>query len=474
MLRVTFVILIIFICLCPSAFAETIKLKSGRVVNAAIIDRGPDYIKVDFNGVILTYYKDEIESIGFETVQVLTKKQPDQSERFSSQDRIDNLIEKISHSVVVIEGKKAKNNVEGTGFFISEDGLVVTNFHVVFKTTSIQIRTKDGATYPVEFIVNSNENLDLCLLKVNISGAPALVLGDSDLLKTGQIIFTMGHREGSRYQSSSGPYIGKEMIDGEENLRTKMVTGHGNSGGPILNQEGKIVGISKAFSKENGQNFGIPINIAKPFLVYNNPMTVASFNAQFSPADELTYNGQGLLLGGKYGEAINNFKQAISLAPRQLRARIGAAKTYRLMAMESEALSAWEEVTKLDPNNIQAHIGMGKIYLNRNQIDAAIVHLQKAADLAPQTKEIYNDLGFAYGQKGMTKETIKTYKKAIELNPQDGASHFNLAVAYFNKRDFTTAENYAQQAQNFGYVVPATFLSQLKEAHQYNNIFELQ
>jgi Flp pilus assembly protein TadD len=470
MSRLTFILILLYVVFCQSALAETIKLKSGRIVNALIIDRQPNYVKVDLSGVTLTYYKDEIESIEFDHAQ-LTEPPPQAS--VNSTEIIRKLIQRVEKSVVIIDGKKDKNNVEGTGFFISADGLVVTNFHVVFKTRSIEVRTKDGASYPVQFVVNYNEDLDLCVLKVAISDAPALSLGDSDRLKPGEIIFTTGHREGSRYQTSSGPYVGKRIVDGKENLQSKMVTGHGNSGGPLIDQQGLIVGISKAFSEETGHNFAIPINLAKPFLKYGTPVTVAVFNEQFSPADELAYSGQGLLLEGKAGEALNHFKEAINLEPRNLKAWIGSAKAYKFMLMEKEESKAWQEVAKLDPVNVQAHVRLGKILLNNNSIDQGLAQLQKALELAPDTTEIYSDLGFAYGQKGMLNEAIASYKMAIELDPQDGTSHFNLAAAYFNKHDFTNAKTFSTKAQQLGYAVPESFLSQLKEAQKYGTIFEV-
>jgi Flp pilus assembly protein TadD len=458
--------------LCHPAAAEEITFKSGSKLTAKITEYACDHIKVDLNGVALTYYKDDIQSISNTQTSTLdTLKPPIQNPDIN----ITQLIEKVAATVVVIEAKKDnKVTTQGTGFFVSPDGLVATNLHVIFKASSIRVRTKDNQSYPVEFIANYSDELDICLLKINIDNAPVLPLGNSETLKQGQILFTIRHREGARYETSSGPFLGKRTLDGTENLQTKMITGHGNSGGPILDQEGRIVGISKAFSPENGHNFGIPINIAKEFLAFHNPITVTDFDKHISPANALTYFGQGALLEKDYVKALENFKQALSLDPNYLKAWIGLAKVYSTTNRSPDALSSWQEVIKRDPSHLGALMYIGKDYLNRNMLDEAISYLQKVVDLAPQTHEVYQDLGFAYGQKGLLNEAINTYKKAIELDPQDASSHFNLAVAYFNKRDFITANSYCQKAKNLGYAIPETFLTQLEETKKFGNTFLLK
>lgn len=453
------------------ARAEEIKLKSGSTVTAPIIDSQKDYIKVNLSGVIITYYRDEIESITAASVKSV---EPKPAQEQSPSEKISNLIDRVSQSVLIIEAKKTDSTINGTGFFVSADGLIATNLHVVFNATSIMIRTKTGETFPVEFIANYNDDLDICLLKINTAHAPLLPLGDSDKLKQGEILFTIGHREGSFYQTSSGPFVGKTLLDGHENLQSKIVTGHGNSGGPILDAQGNLVGISKAFSPQNGHNFGIPVNAAKKYFTYDQPLTVADFNRQISPANALTYNAEGLLLEGKYGEALKNFKEALSLDPQYLKALVGIAKAYSAMSMKNESLSAWQNVYNRDPSNLYALTYLGKIYLDRNLLKEAISYLQKAVDLAVQPPEIYRDLGFAYGQTGNLAQAIASYTKVVELNAQDADSHYNLAVAYFNKQNFTKAKEYSQKAQDLGYVVPESFLKQLATAEKFGNTFEIK
>lgn len=471
LLRLTCFVFIYAAVLHGTTFGETIKLKSKAVVTAKILEHASDHIKVDLSGVTVTYYKDEIVSIKPDPPETFANP-PDKTE--TPEKDFHKLIEDVASSVVVVLAKKEKSTTEATGFFVSTDGLIVTNLHVVFNASSITIRTKEGKTYPVEFIANYDNQLDICLLKINIENVQPLVLGNSQNLIPGQILFTIGHREGSLYQTSSGPFIGEVTLDEDKNLQSKIVTGHGNSGGPLFNEKGEVVGISKAFGPETGNNFSIPVNQAKKFLVYNSPQTLEDFNRQISPAHVLTYAAEGALLERKFQDALATFRQALAIDPKHIKALIGTAKTYSALNQKNDALKAWQEVHKVDPDNLLALTRIGEIYLDRNEINESIGYLQKAATLKTQSSKTYSDLGFAYGQLGKLNEALASYKMATELAPQNAECHYNLAVAYFNKQNFTKAKEYSQKAVELGYTIPDSFLKQINEAQKFGSTFEIK
>ena len=113
--------------------------------------------------------------------------------------------------------------------------------------------------------------------------------------------------------------------------------------------------LTKAFNPEQGYNYAIPINAAKKFLNYDNLVSIADFNRQISPANELTYLKQGLLLEGRPAAALDYFKQALALDPHYLKAWVNSAKAYQLMFMENEEFTAWQEVQEIDPENVPSY-----------------------------------------------------------------------------------------------------------------------
>ena len=180
-----------------------------------------------------------------------------------------------------IPGKKEKveQNI-GSGFIISQDGLVITNKHVVSDSTAdYQVLTYDKKKYDVLKIYRDPLN-DLAILKINASNLKSLKLGDSNNLKLGQLVIAIGTPLGKftntvtqgiisglgRGITAGSPFEGYvEKLDNV--IQTDAAINPGNSGGPLLNSKGEVIGINTAIASE-GQNIGfaIPVNVLKNLI----------------------------------------------------------------------------------------------------------------------------------------------------------------------------------------------------------------
>lgn len=215
------------------------------------------------------------------------------------------VVEKVSPSVVTVSIKTTQKslslenlydpfsffekpqvqekNIEqdiGTGFIVREDGLVVTNRHVVQDArASYKVITKDDKEYQVEKIYRDPAN-DLAILKISGSGFKAVELGDSSKLKVGQLAIAIGTPLGEFRQSvttgvisglgrglqAGDPFSGYvEKLD--DVIQTDAAINPGNSGGPLLNSSAQVIGVNVAVS-QSGQNLGfaLPINVVKDSL----------------------------------------------------------------------------------------------------------------------------------------------------------------------------------------------------------------
>jgi len=177
------------------------------------------------------------------------------------------------------EDKIEKRDVSaGTGFFVSEDGLIVTNKHVVetqnSSPTFYSVITSDGSTYDAELLAK-DPVIDLAILKINITGVVPLELGDSDGLKPGQTVVAIGNALG-RFSNT----VSRGVISGlsrsitaqsgiyseklNEVIQTDAAINPGNSGGALINLEGKVIGVNTAVAQgAQSIGFAIPINQAK-------------------------------------------------------------------------------------------------------------------------------------------------------------------------------------------------------------------
>ena len=167
--------------------------------------------------------------------------------------------------------REFKKRSLGTGFIIEAKGLIVTNNHVVENTDAIEVILKDGEEYAAK-IVGRDASTDLALLKIEAEKPlPALALGDSETLKVGQWVvaignpFGLGHTVTAGIVSAKGRVIGSGPYD--DFIQTDTSINPGNSGGPLLNLEGKVVGINTAIIQGGqGLGFSIPAKLAKGII----------------------------------------------------------------------------------------------------------------------------------------------------------------------------------------------------------------
>jgi S1-C subfamily serine protease len=174
------------------------------------------------------------------------------------------------------KGTEKKNIGWGSGFIISEDGLILTNKHVVLEENAeYTVVTNDGQQYKAKILAKDPVQ-DLAVLKIEAKKPlPTLKLGDSDNLQIGQTVIAIGNALGEFQNTVSVGVIsglgrkitasGRSFVEVlEDVIQTDAAINPGNSGGPLLNLRGEVIGINTAMSVE-GENIGfaIPINKAK-------------------------------------------------------------------------------------------------------------------------------------------------------------------------------------------------------------------
>jgi len=170
---------------------------------------------------------------------------------------------RCSSAVVSIttKDKEGKDIGMGSGFIVSEDGLIVTNFHVV--ESSYQVEVKIGEDiFKEAFLVRGIPNLDMAIIKIEAENLPVLPIGDSDSLVNGQFVVVLGNPVGLERSVSNGIISAIRSKDNIKVIQMTAPVSPGSSGGPVLNEYGEVVGITTlaSFLMTQNLNFAIPIN----------------------------------------------------------------------------------------------------------------------------------------------------------------------------------------------------------------------
>ena len=161
----------------------------------------------------------------------------------------------------------------GSGVIVSKEGHILTNHHVIKDMDSIMVQLTDGRSEPAR-LIGSDEQTDIAVLKIDARNIEPLALGNSDDVRVGQMVFAVGNPFGLSETVTTGIVSAKgrrAMADsGVEFFQTDAAVNQGNSGGPLLNLRGEIVGINTAIYSENGSwlgiSFAVPSNVARRAL----------------------------------------------------------------------------------------------------------------------------------------------------------------------------------------------------------------
>ena len=170
-------------------------------------------------------------------------------------------------------GQPVQTASAGSGFILTSDGYIVTNYHVVGDAQTIQVTLYSGDTYDAQY-VGGDEDYDIAVIKIEATGLQAVTLGNSEELNVGDHVLAIGNPLGELTFSMSGGMVSSVNrainVDGTpfNMIQTDTSINPGNSGGPLLNSYGEVVGIVSAKYSSTGSNgetaeglgFAIPIN----------------------------------------------------------------------------------------------------------------------------------------------------------------------------------------------------------------------
>ena len=444
------------------------------------------------------YYAKEIYKSGFslellknvkegKTIQVPTSRPvlpslPKQKEE--SIESLPSLIKRIKPSTVIIFAYDDKGEFLklGSAFFISQNGDIITNYHVLQGASSAEIKTADEKTYPITYIVAGDEQNDLIRLSVNIPSQYVYPLSLSKTIpEVGERIIVYGSPLGLENTVSDGIVSAiRDIPDYGRIIQITAPISPGSSGSPVLNMQGEVIGIA-TFQMVEGQNlnFAIPseritsLDLKKEtfsylekykkseekkdsdyvweafekaiyFLFekeYEKALPYLEIAIQVEPA--FAYFGMGICYQEleSYSKAIEAYKQVINLIPDQAIVYYNLGIAYYGLSLHKDAIESYKQAIRIDPDFSEAYFRLGQIYFPLGRYIDAIEVCKQAIRIDPNYTYAYILLGGVYGSLGHCKNAVEVFKQAIRIDPDNVDAHFGLGLTYLRAGDKNSALN---------------------------------
>ncbi len=326
----------------------------------------------------------------------------------------------------------------GTGFFVAPDK-IATNFHVAAGVSGLMTAklSHKETVWLVEGVVAYDIAYDIAILKVTGEGTP-LSLGDSDILQIGEPIFLVGFP--GRYTITEG--VIERIQKNDKRFRTTAEAYPGNSGSPVLNSKGEVIGIHYGHDPGNS-----PVNAIKALLA--GATSTESFTQWRKRNDIRAYvyfeQGKQKYYDGDAKGAINDFNQAIELTPNDAKIYKFRAKSKRNLEDYQAAIEDYNQVIKLNPDDASAYKERAEAKRKLRNHASAVDDYNQAIKLNPENAFTYRASADAKRKSGDNAGAIADYNQAIQLNPEDAEAYRNRGKAKAELGDDIGAiEDYSQ------------------------------
>jgi predicted negative regulator of RcsB-dependent stress response len=307
---------------------------------------------------------------------------------------------------LIVYNSKMDQIGTASGIFISSDGKLVTNYHVIEKASTIQAKMYSGAFFVLKSLIGINKTYDLAILEFDAKDIPYVKIKKDIEIKAGEAVFTIGSPMGLEKTISEGIISNPERKEnGVDLIQFTAPISSGSSGGGLFNNKGNIVGITTSMlvegkSSPNAQN----LNFAVPVKYVEKAMTGGDINFTDNSPDY--YYSQGVIYTNKkeYAKAIECLKKAISK----------------------------------DSKYANAYVQLGEIYYETEQYDQEVNVLEYGIKLLPKDPDVSLSLAMAYEDIGKYQEAIDNYKSTLIYRNNDKDALYYLCIleiAYSGETD---------------------------------------
>jgi tetratricopeptide (TPR) repeat protein len=356
-----------------------------------------------------------------------------------AQETLPEIIKKVQASTVLIltYDEAGKVKAQGSGFFISKNGDIITNRHVLEEASKAEIKVGEGKVYAITGIVAEDKEHDLIRASVDI---PLEIVSPIELYcavpEVGERVIVIGSPLGLEQTVSDGIISAvREIPQFGKIIQITAPLSPGSSGSPVVNMKGEVIGIA-TFQILEGQNlnFSIPSErIAK--LESGKMKTFAEWKS--GKTEEWLSSAEGLFVTGLHHAGAEDYEKALSYLERAVKKDPNQAVAYFLMGLchdalgnYNEAIKAYKQAIRIEPDFAAAQYNLGVAYGKLERHNEAIEAYKQVIRIEPDYEDAYNNLGMEYGIVRRDTDAIEAFKQAIRVQPDYADAYFNLGQLY--------------------------------------------
>lgn len=359
----------------------------------------------------------------------------------------------------------------GSGFIVSPDGYIVTNNHVIDGASDVKVTLDDGSEYKGK-VVGADPKSDLAVVKIDATSLPTMSWGDSEHLRAGDNVLAIGNPFGIGTTVTSGIVSarGRDLHNGpyDDFIQVDAAINHGNSGGPLVDETGKVVGINTAIYSPNGGNvgvgFAIPSNQAEAVVaklekgvqiqhgyigVQIQPVTkevadaIGLKSASGALISQIVDGSPASGTGLKTGDVVTAFNGATVATPHDLSRLVADAAPGN-----KDKLSVWRQGKEVD---LSITVGQNKdekvaSAKPRGEVEPGSTKLdipQIGVELAEITPAIRDAMGLDASVKGGIVASVDQDKAAADAGIERGD-----VVTSVNQKSVTSAKDVVQAVED--------------------------
>ena len=380
---------------------------------------------------------------------------------------IPSIVEKTKPAVVEILTFDQQNKPlkTGTGFFVSSNGALLTNFHVISGASLIMAKTPTGAAYFFNGIIAASETDDVAELQFLATDVPYLTLGSSLKAVEGQRVLVIGNPEGLEGTVSDG--IISAFRSGRSIIQITAPISPGSSGSPVLDETGQVIGMATFVSEGQNLNFAIsaeaingaiqsglaritPGSTPRPSVADATPTTAERRQLDQKAFD---YFSKAFDEGNakKYKDAIDDYTEAIRVKPDFAGAYANRGWSYLQLGLYEKAIMDISEAIRLQPDIPTFYLSRGNAYSDLKQYESAVSDYTEVIRLKPDDADAYNNIGNCYLNLRQYARAITDYTEAIQLRTDFGQAYYFRGYAYHMLGNDKAANADLKKAKKLGF-----------------------